>query len=268
MADITSPVSGPHSAPHDRHDMHAGSPFAVRATVFLLAVAAIVLAFVAYREKAELADTRTQLNQANSEMTQAKADADANKAQVTSLQTQVASDGTRDTALHGQLVAAQAQVTDFQAQVAKAQAAQADLRSQLDAAKSQSAGLQSELGRANDGMADVRKQLDQANAHAVDLQAQIDKAKSDAANPPPAAAAARALPVSATFEKAFLRRTYTMHVRNQGSGPLAINITVDGGAVKSATVNAGATYDVSDLNAGSSIVVSSDGFEASNLTVK
>jgi septal ring factor EnvC (AmiA/AmiB activator) len=268
MADTTSPVSGPQSAPRDRHDTHSGSPFAIRATVFILAIAAIVLAYVAYHEKSQLSDTTNQLTQSNTDLTQAKTDVDSGKAQLAALQTKLSAAGAQVSDLQKQLADAQGQGTDFQSKLAKAQAAQADLRSQLDAAKTQSASLQSELSRANDGMADVHKQLDQANARATDLQAQIDKAKSDAANPQPAPVATRALPVAATFEKGFWGDKYTMHVKNQGTDPLPINVTVAGGAVKSATVQGGATYDLKDLPAGSSVVISSDGFETANLTVK
>jgi len=269
MADITSPVTGPQSTPHDRHDMHTASPFAFRATVLIFAVIAVVLAYVAYHEKTELTDARTQLNQATAEATQARADADKNMTDLTGLKAQFGTQGTRVTELQRQLSAAQIQGTDLQSQLAKSQAAQGDLRSQLDSAKTQLTGLQTELSHANNGMADARKQLDQANAHAADLQGQIDKAKSDAANPPAAAAAAtRPLPIAATFEKGFFGSKYTMHVKNQGSDSLPINITVNGGAVKSATVQGGATYDMKDLESGANVVVSSDGFVTSNLTVK
>lgn len=268
MADITSPVSGPHSALPDHHDTHAGSPFAIRATALILAAAAIVLAYVAYHEKSALADTRAQLNQVTADATQARADADKNKADATGLQTQLSAATARATDLQQQLSSAQAQGTDVQSQLAKARAAQTDMRSQLDAAKSQLAGLQTELSRSNDGMADARKQLDQANARATDLQAQIDKAKSDAASPQPAAAALRVLPVSAKFEKGFFGSKYSLHITNQGTDPLPINVTVNGGPVKSATVQGGATYDFKDLEAGASVVVSSDGFQTSTLTAK
>jgi septal ring factor EnvC (AmiA/AmiB activator) len=268
MADITSPVSGPHSAPHDSHEAHIGSPFAIRATVLVLAVIVLLLAYVSFHEKAMLAETRNQLNQANSEMAQARSDADTSKSQVGALQSQLASSNEKNTDLQRQLTSAQSQGTDFRSQLTKAQASQNDLRSQLDAAKTQAAAVQSELSRANDGAADLRKQLDQANARAADLQAQIDKSKAETASPQPAAAALRAMPVAATFEKGFWGGKYTMHVKNQGTDALPINITVDGGAVKSATVQPGSTYDVSDLKADSKIVISSDGFEAANLAVK
>jgi hypothetical protein len=269
MADITSPVSGPHSALPDHHDVHAGSPFAVRASLLILAAAAIVLAFVSYHEKSELADTRNQLNQATADATQARADADKNRTDATALQTQLTAATAHSTDLQKQLADSQNQGADVQAQLAKARAAQTDMRSQLETANTQLAGVKSELTRSNDAMADVRRQLDQANAHATDLQAQIDKAKSDAATPQAAAAtAARALPITAMFEKGFFSSKYTMHLTNQGTDPLAVNMTVNGGAVHSETVKPGGTYDLKDLAAGASVVVSSDGFQTSNLTVK
>jgi septal ring factor EnvC (AmiA/AmiB activator) len=268
MSDITSPVSGPHSAPHDQHDMHVGSPFALRATLLLVAVVAIVLAYVVFHEKSELSNTRTQLTQATADATQARAEADKNKTDATGLQTKLSAATAHATDLQQQLATAQGQGTDFQAQLAKSHAAQTDMRSQLDTAKAQAAGLQSELTRSNDSMADVRKQLDQANARATDLQAQIDKAKSDAASPPAAVAALRTLPISAMFEKGFFGGKYTLHVTNQGSGALPINVTVNGGPVKSSTLQAGATSDFKDLPSGASVVVSSDGFQTSNLTAK
>jgi peptidoglycan hydrolase CwlO-like protein len=248
--------------------MHAGSPPAIRATVFILAAAAIVLAFVAYHEKSELAGVRSQLNQANSDTTQARTDAENFRGQVTSLQAQVSAAGTRVSDLQAQLDKVQGQSTGFQSQLSKDKVAQDDLRSQLNTAKEQAADFQAQISHANDGTALIRKQLDDANAHAADLQAQLDKAKSAVANPQPAAAAVPALPVAATFEKGFWGSRYTMHLKNQGATPLAVNVTVDGGAAKSATVQPGATYEVSDLKSGSSVVVSSDGFEPANLTVK
>jgi septal ring factor EnvC (AmiA/AmiB activator) len=268
MADVTSPVTGPHSGPHDRHDIHAASPFAVRATVFVLAVLALVLAYVTYQEKSRLADTRAQLNEATANATQANADLDRTKTQAAGLQSQLDQAGARQSNLEAQLATAQSQRSDFQSQVARAQAAQADLQAQLDKARSQAAGLQSELSRANDGAADAHRQLDQANARAADLQSQLDKAKSDAAAAPAAPAAVRALPVAATFEKGFWGGKYTLHLKNEGSDPLSVNVTVDGGAVKSATIQASSTYDVGGLAAGSNVVVSGDGFESTTLTAK
>jgi septal ring factor EnvC (AmiA/AmiB activator) len=268
MADITSPVSGPHSAHQDRRDSHVGSPFVLRATVVVLAVIVLVLAYTAYREKAMLAASTSQLNQANSDIAQARSDADSSRTQLGTLQTQLATSNERNTDLQRQLMSAQTQGTDFRSQLIKAQASQNDLRTQLDAVKTQSSAVQSELSRANDGLADLRKQLDQANSRAADLQTQIDKSKAEAANPQPTAAALRTMPIAATFEKGFFGGKYTMHLKNQGSGPLPINVTVDGGAVKSAVVQPGATYDVADLKADSRIVISSDGFEAANLAVK
>jgi septal ring factor EnvC (AmiA/AmiB activator) len=268
MADITSPVSGPHSAHPDSHDSHAGSPFAIRATALILAVVVLILAYVSYHEKAMLAESRNQLNQANTDMAQARSDADTSKTQISTLQSRLATSNEKSTDLQRQLLNAQNQGADSRAQLIKAQAGQNDLRAQLDAAKTQTSDLQAELGRANDGTADLRKQLDQANARAAGIQTQLDKAKSETAKPQLAAAAMRAMPIATSFEKGFWGGKYTMHVKNQGSNPLSINVTVDGGAVKSTVVQPGATYDVGDLKADSRIVVSSDGFETANLAVK
>jgi septal ring factor EnvC (AmiA/AmiB activator) len=265
MADATTPVSGP-TVHHD--DKHVGAPFAIRATVFVLAVVIIILAYAAYHEKALLTDTKAQLTRANTDSNQAKSDLDQARSQATGLQTQVDQLKSQQTALQSQVADAQGKQADLQAQIVKAQGLQADLKSRLDNANNQSAGLQAELARANNSAADARKQLDQANSHANDLQAQLDKAKTDATSAPLAAAALKALPVAATFEKGFWGGKYTMHVKNQGTDPLPINLTVDGGAVKSATVQPGMTYDMDDLKSGSNVVVSSDGFQTDTLTVK
>jgi septal ring factor EnvC (AmiA/AmiB activator) len=265
MADATSPVSGP-TVHHD--DKHTGAPFAVRATVFVLAAVIIILAFAAYHEKALLTDTQAQLTRANSDSNQAKSDLDQARTQATGLQTQVDQLKSQEAALQAQVAASQGKVSDLQSQLVKAHGLQADLKSQLDKANNQATGLQAELARSNDSAVDARKQLDQAKAHANDLQAQMDKAASDAATPRSAVAELKALPVAATFEKGFWGSKYTMHVKNQGTDPLAINVTVDGGPVKSATVQAGMTYDVDDLTSGSSVVVSSESFQSDMLTVK
>jgi hypothetical protein len=265
MADATTPVSGP-TVHHD--DKHAGAPFAIRAIVFVFAVVIIILAYAAYHEKAQLTDTRAQLTRANSDSNQAKSDLDQARTQATGLQTQVDQLKSQQAALQAQVADAQGKQADLQAQVVKAQGLQADLKTRLDNANNQSAQLQAELARANGSAADARKQLDVANAHANDLQAQLDKAKTDTASAQPAAAALKALPVAATFEKGFWGGKYTMHVKNQGTDALPINITVDGGPVKSATVQAGTTYDLDDLKSGSNVVVSSDGFQSDTLTVK
>ena len=167
-----------------------------------------------------------------------------------------------------QLKSLQGQKTDLQAQLTKSMASNADLSSQLEKSKQLVASLQANVDRANDSAARSQKQLDAANSHAADLQTMLDKAVNDAAKPGTAAVEVRPLPISSSFEKAFWGGKYTLHLKNQGSELLRINVAVDGGSVSAATVQAGTMFDVSNLKEGSSVVVSSDGFTSVVLTVK
>ncbi len=201
-------------------------------------------------------------------LNQAKTDADTAKTQTTALQQQLDAAKAQSDDQQKQLKSLQTQKTDLQAQLTKSQASEADLSSQLDKSKQLVASLQTNVGRAIDSAARSQKQLDAANAHAADLQTMLDKAMNDAEKPGTAAVEVRPLPMAVSFEKALWGGKYTLHLRNQSSELLRINVSVDSGAVSASTVQAGTMFDVSNLKEGSSVVVSSNGFASIVLTVK
>jgi myosin heavy subunit len=277
MADTTNPTTTlvtvpPSEERHSEkkqhsHKVHAG-PNTTRAILAGLGVLVIVLAFAAYHERSKLSATKTQLGEATTQLNQSKTDLDTANTKATALQQQLDEAKAQSDDQQKQLNSLQGQKTDLQAQLTKSQADWAALSSQLDKSKQLVASLQTNVAREIDAAAKSQKQADLANAHAVDLQTMLDKAINDASKPDTEAVEVRPLPVSSSFEKASWGGKYTLHIRNQLSQPLRINVSVDKGAVSATTVQPGAMFDVSSLKEGSSVVVSSDGFASVVLTAK
>jgi hypothetical protein len=249
------------------HKIHAG-PNATRAILAGLGVLVILLALAAYHERSKFSVTNTQLGDATTQLNQSKTDLDTANTKAAALQQQLDAAKAQSEDQQKQLNSLQGQKTDLQAQLTKSQADAANQTSQLEKSKELVTSLQANAGQANESAAGSKKQLEAANAHAADLQAMLDKAMNDATRPDTAAVEVRPLPVASSFEKATWGGKYTLHLRNQGSELLRINVSVDAGPVSASTVQAGAVFDVSKLKEGTSVVVSSAGFASIVLTAK
>jgi septal ring factor EnvC (AmiA/AmiB activator) len=269
MNETSSSVT--YSTETEKGSTHAATPLRARIACILLAVAAVVFAFLAYREKSTVAAANTQLANANSEIAQTKGNLDKATAQSADFQSKLASANARSDDLAAQLKTSQSQVADGQSQLQKTRGQVSDLQSRLDTAKAQSANLQSQFDRATSASADLRRQLDQAKAQAADAQAQLAKAQSEATNLQPMVVkpTAGAMPVVTTFKKGFLSSRYTLHITNQKSAPLTVNVAVDGTEKMATTrIESGSSYDVDDLAAGANVAITSNGYDPLNLTVR
>jgi septal ring factor EnvC (AmiA/AmiB activator) len=273
----TSQVSAPtptHVAtPNEEREQreHANKSSGIRAACFILAVLAGILGFMLFQANSALSDTKTQLAQAKSDSAQAKADLGKATAQSADLQTQLGKANARSTDLQAQLRKSQGQLSDLQARLEKARSQQSDLQGQLDAAKTQTAGLQTRIGDADNRTAELRRELDSAKAQTADLQSQLARAKSDIARLQPIATKASAMPIATAFKKGFFSSGFTLHITNRNPDPLKVNVAIAGSTKtppKSATIESGATYDVDDLPAGANVVITSDGYDPVNLTVR
>jgi septal ring factor EnvC (AmiA/AmiB activator) len=271
MSDASQQATNPPSIHHDdEHEHgHLRTPFGIRATCLVLAIAAIALACMVYQRNALVADVRNQLNQSDSQVTQLKSDLDKAKAASSGLQSQLDGFKSQVADLNSQLDKARGQTTDVQSQLDKALSDRTALQQQVASDKTESADLRAQLTQANDKSAGLIKDLDQSKIREADLQAQLDKAQGAAASLQPKAVAARAMPIATAFKKSFWGGKYTMSVTNLDPGPLALNITVPGGAEVapiSVTIKSGATYEVKDLAPGANIAIAGDGYDSVNLT--
>ena len=270
MLDVSPKESLKESPPPVRdNELHrSGTPFAVRAACFTLAIISLALGTSIFRQNSEIADMKAQAAQADSAADKAKADLATANATAADLQLQVTRLESAQVDLQTQLAKADAGQTDLQSQVEKARA---DLTAQQESSKAQVGGLQAQLGQATDESSSLRKQLAQAKSGADDLRVQLEKAQADVAKPQPIAVKAQALPVSARFEKSFFGAGLTMHVKNASPGPLSVKITVNGSnkaPSKIATIDGGETLDIADIPAGASVEMACNGYSTSTATAK
>jgi septal ring factor EnvC (AmiA/AmiB activator) len=255
------------SLPLPEDHSRSKSSFGLRATCFVLAAAALVLASMVYQSNKTLNDSSAKLAQAQSDSDNAKNELQQANTKSADLQRQLTAATALSTGLQAQVKTSQVQTTDLQSQLDKAKSQDADLQAQLTAARSHLSDSQAKLTQENEGSVQLRKDLDSAKAQVSDLQSQLDKAQS-----PQAAAQAPVvapMPVTTAFERGFWNSAYTLHVKNTNSAPLNVTITINASSriqPISTTIKAGDTYDVPKLAEGSNIVITSDGFGPVNLS--
>lgn len=260
----TEPQIAPPKA--DAHRSRTGAPLGIIAAGVALVAACIVLATRLHQQNSVVADLRTQLTQSNSETARTYSELDKAKVQSASLSAQLLTVSGQKSQLQAQLESANAGLAQLRAEFLKA-------RSRLDDEGARSAGLQAQLDRANDAANGMRRDLDHERSETQALRARLAtvEAKAEAPRPQPAAVAARPMPLTASFEKSFWDRGFTLHVRNQDTDPLKVTITITGPArpvVRTATLEGGATVEVGNLPAGVRVTVASDGFKALNITAR
>jgi len=241
------------------------------AVCVVLAIVIIVFNAKVHHLNATATDAQTQLTQAKAQAAQAQADLDKAKAQSADLQSQLDKAKSQQADLQSQVDQSKNASADLQSQVDKAKSQLADLQSQVDKAKAQSADVQSELDQANSQSAQRLTQLDQAKSQAMDLQSQLNNAQSDIAALRPLAARARHMPVSTSIDKSFWSSSYTLHVTNSYPQPISVNITVSGTGKprsQSNVIAGGGSIDVEKLSAGDKVVITGDGYDPVNVGVQ
>jgi septal ring factor EnvC (AmiA/AmiB activator) len=273
MSDVSSHTTNPPSIHHDEehehgHD-HAKTPFGMIAACAVLAAATIALTFSVHDRNGVVADLRTQLNQATSEITGLKADADKANTTASGLKSQLDGAQGQLADFKSQLDQAQSQKSAAQTQLTKVQGERSALQRQVDGDKAQLADSQAQLGQANDRVAGLGKELDQAKSQAADLQSQLAKAQGDLAAVQAPAQRVQNMPISTEFKKSFLGSKYTLLLTNLNPDPLSVSITVAGrDAPVAATIKSGATFDVDGLAAGTNVVIAGANYASVNLTAR
>ena len=265
----TPNISQPSTLHQEDSHGNAKTPFGLRAACTVLAITAAILAFIVFQRNSLLIESRSQLAQANAEATQTKGDLTGAKAQSASLQAQLDKDKSQQADLSAQMGKLQTDQKALQGQIKTLQDGRSSLQSELTNAKAETTNLQSRLSQSEDRATALSKQLDAANSESADLRSQLDKAQANAAPAQPAAMVARTMPISTSFEKAFMGG-YTLHVSNLD--PAALKVTISVGATDKTpivtTIASGARFDVKRVAAGSSVVIAGDGYQTVNLTAR
>ena len=250
----------------------SGASFGLRATCVILVLATFVLGYMVYQENSLVADTKTQLAQAISDASQTKSDLDKAASRATDLQHQLTVATAQTSDLQTQLKKAQSQSADLMAQLETAHSQSADLRTQINTAKDRLSEAQAQVSLANDSAVALRKQLDSEKAIVASMPTQVSAEPSDTAKAqPPSAQKLADMPVATTFEKSLWTGEYTLHMKNTGSEPLIVTITVTGTQnlpPVTAAIKSGSTYDLKKLQAGANVGVTSDGFTQVNLVAR
>ena len=272
MTEVSTQISPRDTRLPPEWDEPAGTPFAVRAAIVVLAIIAAALAYAAYHLNSVATDEKAQIAQANSKAEQARADLGLATARSADLQLQLDRAKSQTTDLKAQLDKAQARQSDLQSQLERAQA---DLRVQAEQAKAQVSEMQAEfqakIKSSDDALSGLRRELDQAKSQTEEMKAQLAKARGDLAKLQPLALKARALPLATSFEKNFWDRALTMHVKNLNPDPLTVRITVVGmgkASAKSATIESGRSLNVGNLAEGAKVVIESAGYDALTVTAQ
>lgn len=250
---------------------NTGSGFGFRLLFVIFVAATCYLGYKAYRYNLALEDGRLQLAQAGSDVAQARADLQNAGASSAKYQAELSKADAREAETNALLTKAQGQLKDLQAQLDRSQAERADLQSQLASANSQAADLRVQLGQSSDESSALRKELDSSKVRTADLQAQPANPQGAPAVQPPPPVILRALPVETAFKKSFWGRHFTLHIKNQYPEELAVSIAVGAPGKSppmSATIKSGSSFDVKNLAAGTTVVITSGDFEALSLTAR
>ena len=270
-------------APSHEKGKSAGLFFGTLAACLVLAIVIIVLGIKVQHLNARLPESQTQLASAKAELAQAQTDlakARADNAQIAGLKVQLEADKTQSADLQSQIDKAKGQLADLQSQVEKAKAEKAEsakLQAQLDQAKAQSADLQGQLTQAAAGSSQAAAQLVQAKSQVSDLQSRLQKAQSDLAKLQPLVLKVRHMPVTTSFDANTWGSSFgghsgfTLRINNLSPQPLTVDTTVTGPGTprsQSNVIEVGATLKVEKLAAGDNVVITSEGFDPVNLTVK
>jgi uncharacterized phage infection (PIP) family protein YhgE len=266
---MANPSVNQATARHQQRKVERGLFLALVGALVLLAIVFIVHLLKVHKLEHELADTQKQLTAATNDAKQAHADLDKATGQVADLQSQLDQSKSHATDLQAQLDQAKQSTGQLTAQLDKSKAETADLQTKLNSSRAQTADLQNQLNQANSGSAQLVSQLDQAKIQTMDLQARLQKAESDLSQLQPLLLRARHIPLTTSIDKH--AGSYILHIRNLYLQPLSVDISISGpDKTRSQTnvIGGGETLNVDKLAAGENVVVSSDGYDPINLTIK
>lgn len=263
-----SPPGAPFDSPPPRAaDRKKGSALGI--VCVLLVAALVVLAVMLWNKSKTSTELDSKLAQTTTDNSQLHSDLDRANSSVTDLRKQLEAGTASQASIKSQLDTAIAAQAALKSDLAKARS---DQKSLQQTAKDQESALQNQVQQATDQTNSLQKQLDQQKSEnselkskLADAQANVEKAQ------PPAAAAAKqqeAVPVSATFEKAFFGSHYTLHMKDVGHDALDVTVSVDGSARPASKIQPGSTTEVGDLKDGQTVMISSEGYQPLSLTVK
>jgi septal ring factor EnvC (AmiA/AmiB activator) len=257
--------------PEKEENKRAGIPFALIAASLVFAVACVVLDTRVHRQSAELADKNAQLAQSNSKAAQANADLEAAKSQALALQAQLVSEQNQRTELESQLGVAKRQIAGFQAQASGDEVRRTNLESQLNSAKAQLAAAQAQVAADQGQRRDLQTQLDAAKAQLAGMQGDLSKAQGDLTRLHPLLVEARRIPITASFEKSYWDRGFTLHLGNTSTQALKVRIAISGSEptrYQETVLDGGAAVSIMHLPPGEKLVLTSEGFDPLSLTAQ
>jgi DNA repair exonuclease SbcCD ATPase subunit len=270
------------TAPHRAGSRRAGSVLGILAAFLFLAIVILVLLGKVHRLNSKLQqgpDTQRQLDQAKSDVAQAKAELEKASAAPAALQAQLDKAKGQQAALQSQVDQLKGASEQHQLKLDEARAQSAELQAQLDRVKVQLGVLQAQLSQAASRSSQLLAQLDQEKARSLDLQSQLQKTKGDIAQLQPVVEKARHMPIKTSFEKILggpfeivsAARSLTLHVNNLYLEPLSVDIAItSAGNTRSLsrTIEAGATLNIEKLADGDTVVISSEGYDPVSLTAE
>ena len=243
---------------------------ALAAAFLICLLVAVVLGVKKHGESAQLADAQKQLGEARAQASQTQSELDKAKSAQAELQAQVKAGEARQSDLQAQLDQARSSASDLNGQVEREKQRAAQLQAQLDKTNTRAADLESQVHSGNASAAQMTQQLDQDRIQAMDLQSRLQKAEADIAALQPMLLRARHMPISASFEKSGWGRGETLRITNLYQQPITVSVTVTGAAsrAESHVIGSGSSVSVARLQPGEKVAITSDGYDAVNLTVE
>ncbi|HEY1764633.1 MAG TPA: hypothetical protein VGF85_06895 [Opitutaceae bacterium] len=226
-----------------------------------------MLAVLYWNKNTSATSLNAKLAQTNSDNSQLRSELDKANSNVADLRRQLDAGKTQEADITSRLDAAMAAQSALKSDLSKSHS---DLTSQQRIAKDQQDALQGQIQQATDETGSLQKQLDQLKSENSDLKSKLADAQSNVekAQPPAPAKQQEAVPVTATFEKAFFGSRYTLHMKDVGHDTLDVTVSVDGAARPATKIQAGSTLDIGDLKAGQMVMISSEGYQPLSVAVK
>ncbi|HEY1763618.1 MAG TPA: hypothetical protein VGF85_01765 [Opitutaceae bacterium] len=257
------------TARHRERQAQSGLFLGLVGALVLLAVVFIVHVLKVHKLEHELSDAQKQLTQAQNDAKQTHADLDKARSQSSDLQSQLDQAKSHTADLQAQLDQAKQSTGQMSAQFDKSKADMADLQTKLNSSKAQAADLQTQVTQANSGAAQLVTQLDQSKIQNMDLQTRLQKAENDLNQLQPLLLRARHIPLTTSLEKH--GGSYTLRIKNLYLEPISVDVSISGPEKTRSQTNViggGEALAVDKLALGDTVVVSSDGYDPINLTVK
>jgi hypothetical protein len=243
---------------------------ALAAAFLICLLVAIVLGVKKHGVSAQLADTQKQLGDEKAQAAQSQSDLDKAKSAQAELQAQLKTATAKQSDLQAQLDQARSSTNDLNNQIEREKQRAAEVQAQLDKTNTRAADLEGQVHSGRASSAQMMTQLDQDRIQSMDLQTRLQKAEADIAALQPMLLKARHMPVSTAFEKSGWGRGYELKISNLYQQPITVSVNITGSdkRAESHVIGSGATVSVGNLKAGDKVAITSDGYDAVNLTVQ